>query len=35
MSADRVFVDTNVLLYAFNRSAGVKQRLAADLPKQI
>ncbi len=31
MSAERVFVDTNVLLYAFDRSAGVKRRRAADL----
>ena len=35
MSADRVFVDTNVLLYAFDRSAGVKRRRAADLLERL
>lgn len=35
MSADRVFVDTNVLLYAFDRSAGVKRRRAADLLARV
>lgn len=35
MSADRVFVDTNVLLYAFDKSAGVKRRRAADLLTRV
>jgi predicted nucleic acid-binding protein len=31
MTADLTFVDTNVLLYAHDRSAGQKHELARDL----
>ena len=35
MSVERVFVDTNVLLYAFDSSAGAKRRRAADLLARV
>lgn len=35
MSGERVFVDTNVLLYAFDESAEEKQRLADELTRRI
>ena len=38
MSADESlgeFVDTNILIYAFDRSAGAKHRIAVDLVKRL
>lgn len=34
MSAERAFLDTNVLVYAFDRSDAAKQRRAAELVQQ-
>lgn len=31
MSGDKVFLDTNVIVYAYDKSAGEKHRLAADI----
>lgn len=35
MGVERVFVDTNVLVYAFDRSAGAKRGRAVDLLQRV
>jgi len=35
MNGDRVFVDTNVIVYAYDKDAGKKHRIAADIMKDL
>lgn len=35
MNGDKVFVDTNVIVYAYDRDAGEKHRVAADIMKDL
>jgi predicted nucleic acid-binding protein len=35
MKGDRVFVDTNVIVYAYDKDAGKKHRIAADIMKDL
>jgi len=35
MNVDKVFVDTNVIVYAYDKDAGEKHRVAADIMKDL
>lgn len=35
MSGDKVFVDTNVIVYAYDKDAGEKHRVAAEIMKEL
>lgn len=35
MNGDRVFVDTNVIVYAYDKDAGKKHRIAVDIMKDL
>jgi predicted nucleic acid-binding protein len=35
MNGDKVFVDTNVIVYAYDKDAGEKHRVAADIMKDL
>jgi len=35
MNGDKVFVDTNVLVYAYDKDAGKKHRIAVDIMKDL
>lgn len=35
MNGDRVFVDTNVIVYAYDKDAGEKHRIAVDIMKDL
>ncbi|VAX33813.1 hypothetical protein MNBD_NITROSPIRAE03-1807 [hydrothermal vent metagenome] len=35
MSADKVFLDTNVIVYAYDKSSGEKHRVAADIMMEL